>query len=498
MPSRKWSKKGEKAKKQNIVRYDSQNLLFYEIPRFISSISEQLFKDIRTMAKVDGSPEKVCKTIHQYSKGAILAEDMKKLQEIARDCQKVKNYVYARYGGIGSLGKLYPGYTIQNEMTKNGLRQELGLPSVYFYLAMFDALKDIRSQWTRIKNRVLYLVGQNEGLSREEKHYLRFLLGVANAFDAILNQRQPELPVEIQKQYEALSEGVDIGKLNRYLCRQVRKYHAKQKMPHTEKADGFSVAERAYRYGEKDGEQGIYLSTKESRRRIFVPLTDGNCYKSQLYVRLIPQDGRVEIDVPIYVAVHTHADYSNVVGISLGMFTMLTAHNGHVYGTELGSIQMEYAGWMREQTINYNRNREINPGRKKYSARKRRYVERLHSYINHELNRFLQEEKPQIVYMAKLPVPQAGGVNRKINHSVTMWQRGYIRERLVLKCREQSVELTEVLGKDISRECSRCGAMGEKKNGIFTCRSCGCVLDEKTNTAQNARKRGMEGKIIRS
>ena len=97
-------------------------------------------------------------------------ELMEKLQEIARDCQKVRNYVYTRYSGIGSLGKLYPGYTIQNEMTKDGLRQELGLPSVYFYLAMFDALKDIKSQWTRTKNRVLRLVGQNDGFSEEEKH----------------------------------------------------------------------------------------------------------------------------------------------------------------------------------------------------------------------------------------------------------------------------------------------------------------------------------------
>ena len=456
------------------------------------------FKDIENMAKTEGSPDKICKTVHQYSKGTVSAGDMEKLQEIARDCQKVRNYVYTRYSGIGSLGKLYPGYTIQNEMTKDGLRQELGLPSVYFYLAMFDALKDIKSQWTRTKNRVLRLVGQNDGFSEEEKHYLRFLLGVGNAFEAVLNQRQPELPGEIKRQYDFLSERVDAGKLNRYLCRQVRKHHGKQKKPHTEVIDGFSVAERAYRYGEKDGAQGIYLSTKENRKRVFVPLTDGNRYQSQLYVRLFPQEGRVEMDVPVYVTVHTHTDYSNVVGASMGMYAMLTTHNGHVYGPDLGDYQAEYAGWMREQTRKYSHSRESNPGRKKYSARKRRYVEQMRSYINQELNRFLREEKPRIVYMAKLPAAWAGGVNRKINHSVTRWQRGYIRERLAQKCREQAVELAEVPGKDISRECSGCGALGEKKNGIFTCESCGCTLNEKTNTARNARKRGLEGKVLGS
>ena len=85
-------------------------------------------------------PDKVCKTIHQYNKAPLAPEDMKKLEAIAADYQKVKRYVHQRYSGIGSLSKLYPGYTVQNEMTESGLRAELGLPSVYFYLAIFDAL----------------------------------------------------------------------------------------------------------------------------------------------------------------------------------------------------------------------------------------------------------------------------------------------------------------------------------------------------------------------
>ena len=78
------------------------------------------------------APEKVCKTVHQYNQEPIPKEDMEKLQAIAEDYCKVKNYVYVRYGGRGGLSKLYPGYTVQNEMTKSGLRSELGMPSVYF------------------------------------------------------------------------------------------------------------------------------------------------------------------------------------------------------------------------------------------------------------------------------------------------------------------------------------------------------------------------------
>lgn len=429
----------------------------------------------------------MCKTVRQYSKGAVSREDMGKLLEIAEDYRKVKNYVYNRYGGIGSLSKLYPGYTVQNEMTACGLRSQLGLPSVYFYLAVFDALGDIKAQWSRTKSKIGELVGKNERFSPEEKHYLRFLLSVNNAFTAVVNQGEVRLPKAMQKTYDQLAAGTDTEKLNRYLCRLVRKYHVKQ---HASAADGFSLSERAYRYGD----HGIYISIKEKRKRVFVPLTDGNQYNRQLYIKLYPERGKLELRVPVDVSVKSHEDYTNAVGAAMGFYTMLTTDGGRRYGEKLGTYQEEYADWMQRQTGSYNRNRGNNPGRKKYDAQKRRYRSQLHSYINHELNRFLEEEKPRVVYVAKLPGPCGGGVNRKINHSISMWQRGYILKRLELKCRQQSVEVAEVFGKGISRECSVCGGMGMKKEGIFRCQACGYEADEKANTARNVKMRGINGR----
>ncbi|MCI8724735.1 MAG: transposase [Hungatella sp.] len=433
--------------------------------------------------------DKICKTVRQYSKTPVSAEDMKKLQEIADDCCKVKNYVYDRFGGIKSLLKIYPGYTVQNEMTASGLREALGLPSVYFYLAVFDALADIKSQWNRTKSKVLQLLGANENLTQEEKHYLRFILKVSNAFAAVLNQKPIELADEIQKRYEEVAEKVDQEKLHRYLCRQVRKYHVKQ---HTDAATGFSVAERAYRYGD----HGIYLSTKEKRKRVFILLTDNNQYRSQLYVKLYPDRNSIEIMAPVYMSVRSYEEYISYIGISMGMFTMLTTSDGHFYGKEFGTYASQYAEWIQSQTASYNCNRGDNPGRKKYHAKKKRLEEQLHGYINHELNVFLQNEKPRTVYMVKLPKPGKGGNISRINNHVSMWQRGYIRSRLAQKCREQSIELKEVLGKDISRECSCCGATGEQKGTSFTCQSCGYSADKKTNAARNILKRGLEGKIV--
>ena len=427
--------------------------------------------------------DRVCKTIHQYNREPIKEADMEKLQEIAEDYRKVKNYVYSRYGGISSLSKIYPGYTVQNEMTGSGYRETLGMPAVYFYLAIFDALGDIKSQWTRTKTKISKLINQNEGFTEEDKHYLRFLLKVSNAFEEVLNQKPVELPNTVQKQYIKVSSKVDAEKLNKYLCRQVRKHHVKL---HTDRADGFAIAERAYRYAD----HGIYISIKEKRKRVFVLLTDNNQYKCQLRMKLYPQEQRIEIKVPVNVSIHDHKEYRNEVGVAVGLYTMMTTDEGHRYGEELGKFQLEYSEWIRMQTDSYRRNKKDNPGRKKYYAKKRRMEERLHCYINQELNRLLREEKPKTIFIVKLPKPQAGGHNKKINYVVGQWQRGYIRKRLTQKCKEQSVEIVEVLGKDISNECSECGAIGMKTEGRFHCPACGYEMEEKVNTARNVKKRG--------
>lgn len=102
----------------------------------------------------------------------------------------------------------------------------------------------------------------------------------------------------------------------------------------------------------------------------------------------------------------------------------------------------------------------------------------------------LETEKPGTVYLPKLPSAPKAGFSRRINATMNMWQRGYVRSRLIRKCTERSVEVTEVFGKGISSQCSGCGAEGEKKQEIFFCKACGMELPERENTARNVLKRG--------
>lgn len=425
----------------------------------------------------------ICKTVHQYNSEPVPDAVMKKLVEIAKDYSSVKNYVYQRYGGIGGLSKIYPGYTVQNEMTASGLRARLGLPSVYFYLAIFDALGDIKNQWTQIKSRTEKCIRENANLTPEDRHYLRYVMKQSRCFESILLKQEIVLADEWKNSFAQVRSCVEEGQLNQYLRRQVRRHIKKL---HTDGADGFMVSGQAYRYDD----HGIYLAIKEKRKRIFIPLTDNNRYTSQINIRIFPEEGNIVIHVPVETRVKQNENYHNTIGLALGIRNMFVTDQGNVYGEKFSEYQYALADFVREGNARYRKNKGNNPDRKKYMAGRDKLEATLHTYINTEINRMLKIEKPAVIYLPKLPQSSRAGINKKINNSISMWQKGYVRSRLTQKCREQSITLVEVFGKDISNECSQCGTIGKKTKDIFICNACGAKLPERENTAKNALKRG--------
>ncbi len=424
------------------------------------------------------------KTVNQYNKEPISAADMQRLAELAQDYCSVKNYVYQRYGGIGSLSKLYPGYTVQNEMTASGLRKQLGMPSVHFYCAVFDALGDIKSQWSHTKARVEKNIRENENMTPEDRHYLRFVMKQSQCLEAVLLEREPLLAENWRQPYEEVRATVqDEHRLQQYLRRQIRRQLKKM---HTETADGFSVTQKGYRYAD----HGIYLSVKESRKRVFIPLTDSNCYSRQLYIQLDREKGNVRIAVPVEQKIKQCVEYQNEIGLALGMRAMFVTDQGRVYGERYDVHQNALTAYIRKGQVTYNHNKQNNPGRKKYQAGKARLQATLHTYVNAEINRLLRTEKPGVLYIPKLPPTSRAGINKKINQAANLWQRGYVRRRLEQKCREHSIRLVEVFAGGIDGECSCCGETGVKDGDQFFCCLCGLSLPDRENVARNVLKRG--------
>ena len=143
--------------------------------------------------------EKMCKAVHQYSKGKVSSENMNVLMDIGHGCMVVKNYIYQKYGGIKSLVKVYSGYEVDSEVRAAGFREKIDLPSVYFSASVNRALADIKIMWAQVKNGINDAVSRNERFSPEERHYIRFVLKTDICYWNILNGKSVPLPEKIQQ-----------------------------------------------------------------------------------------------------------------------------------------------------------------------------------------------------------------------------------------------------------------------------------------------------------
>lgn len=451
---------------------------------------------------------KICKSVHQYSKGKIGSENMDVLMDIGHGCMVAKNYIYQRYGGVKSLVKVYSGYEVDTEVRTAGFREKIGLPSVYFSASVSRALADIKIMWAQVRSGINDAISRNERFSPEDRHYIRFVLKTYVCYWNILNGKSVPLPEKIQSGYEKViaelggGSGQRVKNLNRYICRQTRKRLHRQ---HTDNELRFTIKKQGYRYGELDGEHGIFLATKANRQRMFIPLTDSNVYDRMLDISLNPQRKSIEIIIPIFVNTMQHEDYVDEIGISLGLWDMITTSTGNVYGSSFGKMQQEISRFILEE--NYRKNTENISDTQKYRARKEKMDDALKNYVNKEINRMIAQEKPEAVYMAKLPrnpgMHTAG--HRDVRqyakgtgdtHLLRMWKKGFVTERLQWKCRKNDIKIIEVIGRGIGRECSACGQIGYTDSEKFKCPACGFEENKKVNSARNALNRGKNGKQL--
>ena len=430
----------------------------------------------------------IIKTICQHSRH-LPADTMAFLRGIAEDYAKVRAATYERYGGIRSLNHLTPAYNILSEMRSCGLRSRLDLPSAYYELAVMEAVTDIKSMWGTVKNKVREAISSRDWLTSDERKYLRTVLRIDTVFAAVLNRRKYEMP----RNMEGIS--VETGRLNNLICRLVRQCHMK---PAVRKADYFRVTPAGYCY--KDG--GIYLVSRIKRRRVFLPLKDEQVSSRQICVRL----GSGEASLYIYRESEVkEIDGSGSVYAYIGYQDAVTLSNGHVYGAELGRLVSPETE--RLNAKNHERNRAVrsrldsmkagdmakaerirvsNLGKKKYDRQKQRARDRTQNFINAELNRLLEVEKPKRVVITKPIVryrrrkysPQA---NRRLARSFG----SYIRKRLEEKCKLYGIEVLAINPKGTGSTCSACGSEGIREKQDFHCEHCGYAATIAQNTARN-------------
>lgn len=433
--------------------------------------------------------ESITKIVWQYTE--ILPEEtMKFLRGIAEDYGKVKKATYERFSGIRSLKNLASVFNIMTEMRRCGLREQLSLPSAYYEAAVKEAAENIKGMWSGLKNKIRKLISANENLQDEDRLYLRYILKDDSLYAAILNGEEHLLPEKIR------NLTVDTKRLNNLLRRLTRKHLEK---PHVGKADVFSVPPVGYSY--QNGT--LRLASRVSQKRVALPLRDNRTSRRQIRVCL--RENYAAIAIPVDVRKRLHTDFQNTIFVHLGYQNMCTLSSGNVYGEGLGRLleakterltaknreRSRLRTAYRKSLAEGNKRKAAaikshNLGQIKYRRQKDCERAEIETYINTELNRMLEAEKPaQIIITSPVPAKERPFYSKLANRKITESFRGYIRNRLKQKCALHSVELVEISAKGTGSVCSACGAEGRRLKDGFVCEACGYRASIALNGAKN-------------
>ena len=422
--------------------------------------------------------------------------------------RNIKNYVWSRYSGIGSLLK-QSGWTIRDELIKEKLFSNK-IVGTLSRVAVEKSAGAIKVNWTNIKKNVKRAIHQNENLSEDDRHYLYLCLKHTPTLYGILNYKKVDYKSEHLRDLK-----VNVHRLNNLLRRYVRRY---QKKSHTNKTNVI-LTSNLYTYKGKG--KKFSFSYKNKSPRIEITL-DGYIPNLKGTLELVKDknSNQYYLHVPLdrITSKKKMTKQSETVGLDVGIIDLIMLSNGSIYGAN--SADLFYS--LSDNLVNTNKSRlwsykreleekiaeekdeekksklelklrnleENNLGYKKRKAKVGRYKSRIVSHINHEINKMIEEEDLREVIREDLNwVSKKKNVSKKQQNRFSTWAKGTLLERLSIKLAENGIKETIVNPAYTSQVCCRCNHLGERNGKWFKCSNCNFKIDADFNASINIKKR---------
>lgn len=428
--------------------------------------------------------------------------------------RNIKNYVWSRYSGIGSLLK-QSGWTIRDELIQRDLLSKK-ITKTFLRAAIEKSASTIKANWTTTKKKVKKAIAQNESLTKDDKRYLYLCLKHTPTLYNILNYKKVDYQTDYLKDLK-----VDVHRLNNLLRRYVRRYKTKS---YTNKAN-IILTPSLYKF---DLNNNTFSFTgKKKKSRIVITLI-GNVPKSNSILELVKNQktNQYYLHVPLdrIISKKELTAKSEMLGLDVGITDLITLSNGSVYGAN--SAELFYT--LSDNLVNKNRSRLFsykrqledrilteqdqskkslleqklknletnNLGSKKRISKIGKYKSRIASHINCELNKMIKEEDIQEIVREDLDwsskkskKKNKRNVSRKQQNRFSTWAKGTLLERLSIKLAEKGITETIVNPAYTSQVCCRCSHLGNRKGKEFKCSNCNLNIDADFNAAINIKKR---------
>ena len=422
--------------------------------------------------------------------------------------RNIKNYVWSRYSGIGSLLK-QSGWTIRDELIQEDLLSKK-ITKTFSRTAIEKSASTIKSNWTRTKKSVKKAIAQNENLTEDDKHYLFLCLKHTPTLYNILNYKKIDYTTDYFKDLK-----VDVHRLNNLLRRYIRRYKTKA---HTNKANVI-LPSSLYKFNPSNNE--FTLTGKKRNSKVKITLI-GNVPKLKGTLELVKnqKSNQYYLHVPLDRIINKKkmTDESEILGLDVGITDLITLSNGSIYGAN--SAELFYN--LSDNLVNKNRSRlfsykqklekrivieqdqskksileqklrnleENNLGSKKRIAKISKYKSRIASHINCELNKMVKEEDIQEIVREDLNwSSKKKNVSRKQRNRFVTWSKGVLLERLSVKLAENGIKETIVNPAYTSQVCCKCNHLGNRKGKEFKCLNCSISIDADFNASINIKER---------
>ena len=423
--------------------------------------------------------------------------------------RNIKNYVWSRYSGIGSLLK-QSGWTIRGELIQKDLLSKK-ITKTFSRVAVEQSASAIKSNWTTTKKKVKKAIAQNENLTKDDKHYLYLCLKHTPTLYNILNYKKVDYQTDCLKALK-----VNVHRLNNLLRRYIRRYKTKS---HTNKANVI-LTSNLYKFNSNNNT--FMFSGKAKHSRIVISLI-GNVPKLKGTLELVKnqKDNQYYLHVPLdrIISQKDMTEQSEILGLDIGITDLITLSNGSVYGAN--SAELFYN--LSDNLVNKNRSRlfsykqklehrisiEIDPskksilelklknleennlGSKKRISKIGKYKSRIASHINCELNKMVKEEDIEEIVREDLNwiSKKKKNVSKKQQNRFSTWSKGLLLERLSIKLAEKGIKETIVNPAYTSQVCCKCNHLGNRKGKEFKCLNCNLSIDADFNASIIIKKR---------
>ena len=423
--------------------------------------------------------------------------------------RNIKNYVWSRYNGIGSLLK-QSGWTIRDELIQKDLLSKK-ITKTLSRVAVEQSAATIKSNWTTTKKKVKKAIAQNENLTKDDKHYLYLCLKHTPTLYNILNYKKVDYATDCLKDLK-----VDVHRLNNLLRRYIRRYKTKS---YTNKANVI-LTSNLYKF---DLNNNIFSFTgKKKNSKVTITLI-GNIPKLKGTLELVKnqKSNQYYLHVPLdrIIIKKEMTEQSEILGLDVGITDLITLSNGSIYGAN--SAELFYT--LSDNLVNKNRSRLFsykrqleerlltendpskksilelklknlennNLGSKKRISKISKYKSRIVSHINCELNKMIKEEDIEEIVREDLNwiSKKKKNVSRKQQNRFSTWSKGVLLERLSVKLAENGIKETIVNPAYTSQVCCKCNHLGSRNGKVFKCLNCNLNIDADFNASINTKKR---------